>query len=64
MSQNGLKEDMISRTPLGRLGSPKEVGEVIAFLLSDASSFVSGGEFSIDGGVLTTIPGSIFPTKI
>jgi NAD(P)-dependent dehydrogenase (short-subunit alcohol dehydrogenase family) len=41
--------------PLERIGQPSEVGEVVAFLLSDAASFVTGAAWSIDGGALCTI---------
>ncbi len=41
--------------PLERIGKPVEIGEVVAFLLSDASSFVTGAAWSIDGGALCTI---------
>ncbi len=43
--------DEIARIhPLGRIGQPAEVAEVVAFLLSDAASFVSGATVPIDGG--------------
>jgi NAD(P)-dependent dehydrogenase (short-subunit alcohol dehydrogenase family) len=41
--------------PLERIGQPAEIGEVVAFLLSDAASFVTGSAWSIDGGALCTI---------
>ncbi|MFO1399663.1 MAG: glucose 1-dehydrogenase [Steroidobacteraceae bacterium] len=41
--------------PLERIGRPAEIGEVVAFLLSDAASFVTGAAWSIDGGALCTI---------
>jgi NAD(P)-dependent dehydrogenase (short-subunit alcohol dehydrogenase family) len=35
---------------LGRMGKPEEVAPLIAFLLSDESSFITGACYSIDGG--------------
>jgi len=36
--------------PIGRIGKPEEVAEVIAFLASDASSFMTGALVAVDGG--------------
>jgi 3alpha(or 20beta)-hydroxysteroid dehydrogenase len=41
----------VSRQPLARPGTPEEVAELVAFLASDASSYCTGAEFTIDGGL-------------
>jgi NAD(P)-dependent dehydrogenase (short-subunit alcohol dehydrogenase family) len=42
----------VSMIPLGRIGTPAEVGKVIAFLASDAASFLAGETIEINGGML------------
>jgi 3-oxoacyl-[acyl-carrier protein] reductase len=44
---------MISRIPMGRLGQPNEVAEIIAFMASKACSFTTGFTFDISGGRAT-----------
>ncbi|MFP4432591.1 MAG: SDR family NAD(P)-dependent oxidoreductase [Spirochaetaceae bacterium] len=44
------KKKILGRTPMGRLGSPDEVGGVCAFLASKAASYVNGTIIPVDGG--------------
>jgi 3-oxoacyl-[acyl-carrier protein] reductase len=42
---------LVAQTPLGRLGQPREVASVVAFLCSDAASFITGETIHINGGL-------------
>ena len=44
------REEIASRHPMGRIATPAEVAEVVAFLASPASSFVTGAYYTVDGG--------------
>lgn len=46
--------------PLGRIGQPNEVAEMIAFLASDRASFCTGSDFRVDGGLLAKL-GVVLP---
>ncbi len=50
-ARQGLFDALASQIPLGRLGDPQEVGKAVAFLASDAASFVNGIELFVDGGM-------------
>jgi NAD(P)-dependent dehydrogenase (short-subunit alcohol dehydrogenase family) len=43
---------VLSRTPIGRVGSADEIGSVVAFLCSPKSSYVTGETIYVDGGRL------------
>ena len=44
-------DELTARQPLGRLGTPEEVAEAVAYLASDAASFCTGSVLVIDGGL-------------
>ena len=43
-------DSLIARIPLGRLGTPQEVADVVAFLASDAASYMTGTTIYVNGG--------------
>ena len=45
-------DGMVSRTPIGRIGEPRDVANVYAWLASDEASFVHGTTISVDGGLV------------
>jgi 3-oxoacyl-[acyl-carrier protein] reductase len=50
MEWEQFKKDAAARTPIRRTGTPQDVANVIAFLVSDAASFVSGQNIYVAGG--------------
>jgi NAD(P)-dependent dehydrogenase (short-subunit alcohol dehydrogenase family) len=47
----GPPAEEVAQIPLGRLGQPRELGDVVCFLASDRASYVSGVTIEIDGGM-------------
>jgi NAD(P)-dependent dehydrogenase (short-subunit alcohol dehydrogenase family) len=47
----GARTRMTRDVPLGRFATPAEVADLVVYLLSDEALFVTGGEFTIDGGL-------------
>lgn len=48
-----VKNMLISLHPIGRLGKPEEVAELVIWLSSDKASFITGAYYPVDGGYLT-----------
>ena len=51
MEEEGYQEKMLNRIPLGRTGHPEDVAYGALYLASDESSFVTGSDLVIDGGL-------------
>ncbi len=45
-----LQEKLLAQTPLGRIGEPADIAATVAWLLSDAASYVTGQTLHVDGG--------------
>jgi NAD(P)-dependent dehydrogenase (short-subunit alcohol dehydrogenase family) len=43
---------LVAQVPVGRLGEPREVADTVVWLLSAASSFTTGSEVLVDGGLV------------
>ena len=48
-----VKDMIVGLHPIGRLGRPEEIGEVVAWLIAEAPPFLNGAYLPVDGGYLT-----------
>jgi len=59
LTSEDARARILGRTPMKRLGEPREIADVVAFLLSDAASYMTGEVVHVDGGRLAlnyTVP--------
>jgi glucose 1-dehydrogenase len=53
LKESGSSGQFIRKTPLGRRGIPTEIGDAVAFLVSDEAAFITGTTLTVDGGFLS-----------
>jgi meso-butanediol dehydrogenase/(S,S)-butanediol dehydrogenase/diacetyl reductase len=57
MADSGrIRRELMAMHPAGRLGEPRDVGNLAVWLASDESSFVTGQVYVIDGGRTKKLP--------
>jgi len=47
-----LQAQITERTPLGRFGTPQEIADAVAFLVSDEAAYITGQVLAVDGGLV------------
>jgi NAD(P)-dependent dehydrogenase (short-subunit alcohol dehydrogenase family) len=50
LTNEASRQNILSRTPLKRLGDPSEVAQVVVNLARDAASYITGEVITVDGG--------------
>jgi 3-oxoacyl-[acyl-carrier protein] reductase len=53
---DGPTEADLEAIPLRRLGTPREIGDLVAFLCSDRAAYISGTLIAVDGGLIRALP--------
>lgn len=48
---NGFAQAVKNRVPLKRFGKPEDIANMVSFLASDDATFITGGEYNVDGGI-------------
>ena len=48
---DSVLEKIAKSIPVGRLGEPDEIGRIVTFLAEDESAYITGADFSINGGL-------------
>ena len=52
LSVEAVREELAARPPLGRLASPQDVADVVLFLVSEKSGYMTGQSLNVSGGSL------------
>ncbi|CAL4921960.1 unnamed protein product [Urochloa decumbens] len=60
LENKAFEEQVVSRTPLGRVGEPGEISALVAFLCMPGSTYITGQTISVDGGMSVN---GFYPTK-
>jgi L-rhamnose 1-dehydrogenase len=55
LSRPGKRAAMEGRVPLGRLGEPRDIGDVVKLLARDETRYINGAEIVVDGGLLVSL---------
>jgi NAD(P)-dependent dehydrogenase (short-subunit alcohol dehydrogenase family) len=46
-----IKANLVAAVPMGRMGTPDEIAKAVSFLASDESSYITGIQLFVDGGM-------------
>jgi acetoacetyl-CoA reductase len=49
--QQDVRDKIMNQIPVGRFGEPKDIARVVAFLADEAAGFITGADFSANGGM-------------